>query len=259
MNQQRLSIAAASFLIAATFSPLSALAQSWQVHSFPEAGFAVQFTAPPTTADGVFTGSGGVSVPAKIYSFRKGEAVLAVTVADFSKTRIEKDAAIAAAVESWRKRGEIKLDVEARIDREFGRQLSVLGKDGDRTIVSIFFVGGRLYELEAEASEGAASDAIHFQQSLELIGLGAEQFRPENREPGARAGGPGAGPGGGGRPMPPPEAFQACNGKAVGMAVSFTAPRGTVAATCFQSPRGLVARPDMPPPGFGGPGGDGPG
>ncbi len=243
MSRRRVSLSAAVWLLASALAPLPALAQSWRVHSFPEAGFAVQFTAPPTTTDGVFKTAGGVSVPAKVYGFGKLDARFAVTVADFSATAIDKDPAIAAAVERWRGQGEIKLDVEARIDREFGRQLSVLGPDGNRVIVSIFFVGRRLYLLEAEAPPSAAGDAIHFQQSLELIGLGAEAFRPENRPQGQGPGGPGAGH----RPMPPPEAIAACNGKTVGSEVEFTAPRGKVAGTCAQSPMGLVARPGRPP------------
>jgi len=249
MGKRRVALSSMVLLLAAAaFAPRPALAQSWQVYSFPDAGFAVQFTAAPTTAEGVFKTVGGVSVPARIYAFRKADARFAVTVADLSATAIEKAPAIEAAVERWRGLGEIKLDVEARIDREFGRQLSVLRPDGDRTIVSIFFVGRRLYVLEAEAAPEVASDAIHFQQSLELIGLGAEALRPENRPQGQGVSAPG-GPADGRRPMPPPEAFRACEGKAVGTAVEFAAPRGLVAGTCAPSPGGLVARPDKPPPG----------
>jgi hypothetical protein len=49
---------------------------------------------------------------------------------------------------------------------------------------------------------------------------------------------------------PPPEAYEACDGKKAGDKVSFTSPRGEkVAATCNMMPARLVAMPDHPPQG----------
>jgi len=47
--------------------------------------------------------------------------------------------------------------------------------------------------------------------------------------------------------QPPPQAYEDCWGKKAGDTVQHTTPEGTVAATCVESPQGLVARPNRPP------------
>jgi hypothetical protein len=47
--------------------------------------------------------------------------------------------------------------------------------------------------------------------------------------------------------QPPPQAYEDCRGKKAGDTVQHTTPQGQVAATCVDSPQGLVARPDHPP------------
>jgi hypothetical protein len=52
--------------------------------------------------------------------------------------------------------------------------------------------------------------------------------------------------------VPPPEAFEACNGKQAGDVVTFTTPRGDkLTGTCKLFPARLVAMPDHPPQGGG--------
>jgi len=46
---------------------------------------------------------------------------------------------------------------------------------------------------------------------------------------------------------PPPQAYADCQGKMAGETVQHTTPEGKVAATCTDSPNGLVARPNQPP------------
>jgi Spy/CpxP family protein refolding chaperone len=46
---------------------------------------------------------------------------------------------------------------------------------------------------------------------------------------------------------PPPQAYEDCKGKKAGDTVQHTTPEGKVAATCMESPKGLVARPNQPP------------
>jgi hypothetical protein len=46
--------------------------------------------------------------------------------------------------------------------------------------------------------------------------------------------------------QPPPQAYEDCRGKKAGDTVQHTTPEGTVAATCQDSPQGLVARPKRP-------------
>ena len=45
---------------------------------------------------------------------------------------------------------------------------------------------------------------------------------------------------------PPPQAYTDCVGKKSGDIVQHTTPEGKVAATCVDSPKGLVARPNQP-------------
>lgn len=47
--------------------------------------------------------------------------------------------------------------------------------------------------------------------------------------------------------MPPLQAFEDCKGKKAGDTVQHTTREGKVAATCAESPNGLVARPAHPP------------
>ena len=44
----------------------------------------------------------------------------------------------------------------------------------------------------------------------------------------------------------PPQAYEDCKGKKAGDIVQHTTPEGKVAATCVDSPKGLVARPNQP-------------
>lgn len=44
---------------------------------------------------------------------------------------------------------------------------------------------------------------------------------------------------------PPAQAFADCKGKKAGESVQHTTPEGKVAATCVDSPEGLVARPNQ--------------
>ena len=48
-------------------------------------------------------------------------------------------------------------------------------------------------------------------------------------------------------PQPPPQAYEDCRGKKAGDTVQHTTREGKVAATCVDSPQGLVARPNSPP------------
>jgi len=62
----------------------------------------------------------------------------------------------------------------------------------------------------------------------------------QERPPQSRPGGPDG-------HQPPPQAYEDCRGKKAGDTVQHTTPEGKVAATCVESPEGLVARPNQPP------------
>jgi hypothetical protein len=177
--------------------------------------------------------------------------VFQVQVIDFRRTSVDKQSAIDLAVKALGADGDIKLNIDDRIDAQFGRNLSIAGRDGSRSIASVYFVNGKLYELVGKAlppdPSAGSGKAVRFQQSLEFIGLGAEDRRPENRADG-QGPAPGFGPPGGPRRHgPPPQAFADCKGKSEGDSVQHTTPFGVVPATCVQTPQGLAARPLHPP------------
>ena len=241
--QAGLALAALSLLAL----PAASHAQGWQVFRFDDQGFAVQLPAAPQQGEGRIELGAGPATPAKAYTLKQDDVVYSMTVADLAKGA-DQQAAIADAVKAFSAKGQIKQDVNERIDRQFGRQLSVDGADGSRSAISIFVVNGKLYELEGKAlSPSASGKTIRFQQSLEFINLGAERFRPENQPGGGGPGQGGFGRGFGGRRggPPPAEAIAACQGKAAGDKVQFTGQGGqTVAASCIQTQDGLAARPD---------------
>ena len=151
----------------------AAPAWAWDIYSFPEAGFAAQFPAQPRLEPAKYRTAAGLEAPAQRYWAADGNVVYAVTIADFSGTALEKDAAIADAVKTFGDQGTVLVDVEARINREFGRELSIDRKDGGHDILAIFFIGNRLYVLNGRAAPpdaGAATGPlIRFQQSLNFL------------------------------------------------------------------------------------------
>jgi hypothetical protein len=150
----------------------AAAAQGWDTYDYPDAQFAIQFPAPPSVTRGTYRTTTGLNVPATTYAARDGAVAYALTIADFTGAAQQDDAAIKDAVALFGRRGEVKVDVEARINREYGRELSVVGADGARSIGAIFFFGGKLYVLEGRAAPPNADDAsaglIRFQQSLQF-------------------------------------------------------------------------------------------
>lgn len=158
----------------ALLAPLPASAQAWQNYDYPEAGFAVHFPAAPTVTTGVYRTAAGLSAPSTLYSVRQDNVVYTMTVADFSQITVEPDKAIADAVRSFGENGEIKVDVDARINRQYGHELSVGNKDGSRSTVAIFFFNQHLYQLDGRAlppdPATRSSSLIRFQQSLQFPG-----------------------------------------------------------------------------------------
>ncbi len=148
-------------------------AWAWDIYSFPEAGFAAQFPAQPRLDPAKYRTTQGLEAPAQRYWASEGNVVYAVTIADFSGTALEKDAAIADAVKAFGDQGKVLVDVEARINREFGRELSIDRNDGGHDIVAIFFIGNHLYVLNGRAAPpdpgSATGPLIRFQQSLNFL------------------------------------------------------------------------------------------
>ncbi len=226
-----------SALVSAWLMPVAAVAQDWKVYPYPDAGFAVQFPAPPTVEKSTFTTSAGVSLPMTRYAARLDRIAYTLEVVDFSSAKASGASAVAETEKSFGATGKVTVAIDARINRTFGRELSVNGADGSRSAIGIFFVNDHLFVLDGESlppnAIARSGDAIRFQQSLQFIGANGG-FGGFGRF--ARGG---RGRFGGGFN---PQALAACQGKSVGETVQLDTPRGRVTATCT-----LIARPNGPP------------
>jgi hypothetical protein len=88
---------------------------------------------------------------------------------DAGKFDMTETAVMDHAIKTLSQDGEIKLDIEARVSRVYGRQLSILGADGSHASVALFYHHGRLYQIEGKVpASGSGAAAIRFQQSLEF-------------------------------------------------------------------------------------------
>ena len=162
---------ALALFAAAAFAAAPALA--WDIYSYPDAKFAAQFPVQPQIGAGHYHTAAGLDVPAQVYVAREGPVAYSLTLADFTGTALDKDAAIADAVKAFGLTGDVLVDVEARINAEYGRELSVNVKDGGRSVVAIFFFDQHLYVLDGRAEPPEAvrqtANLIRFQQSLNFL------------------------------------------------------------------------------------------
>jgi hypothetical protein len=61
----------------------------------------------------------------------------------------------------------VKVNVPARIYQVYGRQLTIEGADGSRSMIAMFDIMGRLYQIEAKGLPGGNEfEPTRFQQSL---------------------------------------------------------------------------------------------
>jgi hypothetical protein len=151
----------------------AAPASAWDIFSYPEAKFAAQFPAQPRMDLARYRTAKGLDVPARRYIAEEGNVAYVLTLADFTGTALEKDEAIADAVKVFGSQGKVLVDVEARINSEYGRELSVDREDGGHDILAIFFFDQHLYVLNGRATPpdpGASTgNLIRFQQSLNFL------------------------------------------------------------------------------------------
>jgi hypothetical protein len=162
-----------------------ATAQSWKEYRDPAYSFAVSFPGDPTITMTTYQ-AGDRPVEARVYSVAEDNAVFKVTIAEIADPALDEKAVIDQAIENLAQGGEIKVNIAHRVGRVFGRQLSIVGADGSRLSAAVFYLNGRLYQIEGRAlatGEDATGEAIRFQQSLVFTD------RASNRPAGERRGG----------------------------------------------------------------------
>jgi hypothetical protein len=232
---------AVAFLIVIWLLPAAAMAQEWQVYRYPDAGFAVQFPVPPVIEKATFTTPTGGSLPMTSYVVRQDGIIYTVKVVDFSSVNADDTQTIADTEKSLGASGKVTVAINARVNRNHGRELSVNGTDGSRSAIAIFFANKHLFILVGQSlppnAIARSGDAIRFEESLQFIGDygGFGRFG-------------GFGRGAGFRGPFNPQALTACRGRAAGDAVQLDTPRGPVPATCtlIARPNGPLGAPDRP-------------
>src|SRR5260221_7326397 len=184
------------FIVATLVGGGSAIAQSWREYSYPDQFFTVAFPGDPQMETTTYQVADNRSVEAHVYSVHQDDAVFKVTVGELADTGLEESAVIDHAIKMMSEGGEVKVNIPHRVNRVYGRQLSIVGPDGIRSMVAVFDYKGRLYQIEGRSvsTENDAAAAIRFVQSLVFTGGGSNRSPDQIRAVPAvcrGAGGPG--------------------------------------------------------------------
>jgi hypothetical protein len=167
-----------AFIVAVFVAGGPAAAQSWKEYTYPAYAFTVSFPAEPKLETTTYQAADGRSVEAQVYSVTQDGAAFRMTIVDLSDAALEESAVIDHAVRTLSQSGEVKVDIPARVNRVYGRQLSIVAADGSRSAVAVFYHKGRLYQIDGKVfSGGDDAAAIRFQQSL--VFTGGESNRPD--------------------------------------------------------------------------------
>jgi hypothetical protein len=159
-------------------------AQDWRDYSYPDYSFAVSFPADPQVETSTYQLSDGRTVTARVYTVRREDAEFKVTVAELGDPRLEEAAVIDHAVRALSEGGEVKVNLPHRINRVFGRQLSIVQGNGNRTSAALFDFDGRLYQIEGTSfptGGNVTADSIRFVQSFAFTGGGSNRSADELR------------------------------------------------------------------------------
>ena len=126
------------FILAAFAFSAPAVAQSWEEYTYPEYAISVAFPASPKIETTTYQIADGRSVPAHVYSVRQDKSEFKLTVADLANTGLDEKTVVDHAVTAVSQGAKVKLNVPARIYRVYGRQLTVEGADGGRSMIQLF-------------------------------------------------------------------------------------------------------------------------
>ena len=173
----------ATFLLLVTVpaaAPQPAPAQGWEEYSYPDYAFSVAFPANPQVDTTTYQIADNRSVPARIYSVRQANVVFSMIVAELEGTNFEENAVVDHAIKMLSQNARVRLNIPARIYRVYGRQLTLEGADGSRSMVQLFDHNDRLYQIEAKALpdqnvSNPQSDMVRFHQSLDFTDGGSNR------------------------------------------------------------------------------------
>jgi len=158
-----------------------AAAQNWQEYGYPDYAFKVSFPDDPRIETTTYQVADDRAVEAHVYSVSRDNAEFKVTVAELANSGLEESAVLDYAIKALAAGGEVKVNIPHRVNRVFGRQLSILQRDGSRATVARFDYNGRLYQTVGKSlatGNDATADTIRFVQSLIFTG-GASNRSPE--------------------------------------------------------------------------------
>ena len=101
-------------------------------------------------------------------------------VAELEGTNFEENAVVDHAIKMLSQNARVRLNIPARIYRVYGRQLTLEGADGSRSMVQLFDHNDRLYQIEAKALpdqnvSNPQSDMVRFHQSLDFTDGGSNR------------------------------------------------------------------------------------
>jgi hypothetical protein len=169
-----------AFVLATFVAAAPAAAQGWKEYSYPDYAFSVAFPANPQVDTTTYQIADNRWVPARIYSVRQANVVFSMIVAELKGTNFDENAVVDHAIKMLSQNATVRLNIPARIYRGYGRQLTVEGADGSRSMVQLFDHNGRLYQIEAKALPGQnvsnpQSDVVRFHQSLDFTDGGSNR------------------------------------------------------------------------------------
>jgi len=168
------------FVLAAFVASAPATAQDWKEYSYPDYAFSVAFPANPQVDTTTYQIADNRSVPARIYSVRQANVAFSMIVAELEGTNFEENAVVDHAIKMLSQNARVRLNIPARIYRVYGRQLTLEGADGSRSMVQLFDHNDRLYQIEAKALpdqnvSNPQSDMVRFHQSLDFTDGGSNR------------------------------------------------------------------------------------
>jgi hypothetical protein len=158
-----------AFVLATLLASAPAAAQGWEEYSYPDYAFSVAFPADPQVGTTTYQVVDNRSVPARIYSVRQTNVVFTMMVAELKGANLEESAVVDHAIKTLSQGATVRVNIPARIYRVYGRQLTVDGADGSRSMVQLFDYKDRFYQIEAKALPGqnvSNPDVVRFHQSL---------------------------------------------------------------------------------------------